>query len=708
MTASYPHLLSPGRIGSMSLRNRIVMTSMGSNQADRDGVCGERSRAYYAERAKGGVGLIVIEATAIAHPMGVVAPWQVGFSGEQHVAGIKAIVDSVHEHGAKIAMQMQVGGLNAVCDVIAGRPVWTPSIPPPAVVGDMMDGLMEDEYAIAVAPAIAAGGPKYKVLSAEDIESLVQTFVVAAQRAKHAGIDGIEIHAGHGYIISSFLSPHTNQRTDDYGGSIENRSRLLVDIIKGIRAAVGPEYPLWARLDSQEFLQNEGISLEDAKITARMAQDAGLDAINVTAYASTSWGMAPTKSYFPEDPAYLVPNAAAIKAVLHIPVITVGRISPELGDKYIGEGKFDFLAMGRKLLADPHLPRKLQEGRREDVRPCIYCYACISQIYFERSVKCAVNPETGRERELSIEQTQDKKHVVVIGGGPGGMEAARRLSLKGHSVTLLEQSSRLGGTLNVGSIAYAPNEALLNWLRRQIAASKIDVRLKATATLALIRSLSPDRVVLATGAVRSLPPLPGAQRDNVFSGDDLRALLSADGRGRVDGRRGWKMRLAATASGTGIGRSPEAVRRATHIWMPFGKRIVIIGGELVGLELAEFLAERGRKVTVVDDATKFGKGLPIVRRWVVLNALKELDVTLLPEAKEIVIGAAAVTYRNRYNQMRTLAADQVIVAKGAHANLDLADEMKAAGFAVDVVGDCNGVGYIEGAMRMAAEVAQTI
>ena len=243
----------------------------------------------------------------------------------------------------------------------------------------------------------------------------------------------------------------------------------MTEVIKAVRAAVGPDFPVWCKIDSQEFALDEGISLEDAKKTAQLAEAAGVDAITASSYADQSQGKYHSGSNIPDKPELMVPGAVAIKSVLDIPVITSGRIEPEAADKYIGEGKFDFVAMGRKLLADPHLPRKLKAGKPEEVRPCIYCYACVSQIYFSKNVKCAVNPETAFERERAIKPAETKKRVVVIGGGPAGMETARRLSLKGHNVTLLEQSDRLGGTAQFASIAYAPNERILNWLKRQVA-----------------------------------------------------------------------------------------------------------------------------------------------------------------------------------------------------------------------------------------------
>jgi NADPH-dependent 2,4-dienoyl-CoA reductase/sulfur reductase-like enzyme len=405
----------------------------------------------------------------------------------------------------------------------------------------------------------------------------------------------------------------------------------------------------------------------------------------------------------------MVPGAIAVKSAVKIPVLASGRIELAAADRHIGDGGFDFLGLGRPLLADAHLARKLWEGRAADVRPCIYCYCCVSQIYFSRPVKCAVNPDTGFERELAVAPAVTRKRIVVIGGGPAGLETARRLAQKGHEVMLLEQSDRLGGTAQFAAIAYQPNERVVEWLRRQIDASGVDVRLKTRATPELIRSLSPDTVVVATGAVRTMPPIPGAERSNVLSDEDMRRLVLGEDLGSLKGKTGWSTRIVTkVGSLTGATKSFELIRSATRAWMPLGKRIVIIGGELVGLELAEFLAHRGRQVTVIDDAARFGAGLHIVRRWRALAELRELGVALLTHATEIAIGENCVTYVNLNGQARTVGADHVIVAKGAMGDLRLADSLRAAGFNVKTAGDCGGVGYIEGAMGDAARVAAEI
>lgn len=707
MSTSFQHLMSPGRIGSLQLKNRIFMTAMGDNLAEEDGMCGARTRAYYAARAKGGAALLTVGSVSVGYPVGSNCQWQVALSGDRHIPSIRGVADVVHEHGAKLALQLHFGGLVAMTDMKEGRPVWCPSIPLPPKPGDVMDGFLPEE--IAQADFANVKEVSFKVMTAQDAEHLIQMFADAAARAKEAGADGVELHGGHGYIFSSFISPASNRRDDEYGGPLENRARLLLDAVRAVRAQVGQDYPVWCKIDEEEFGKDDGIKIEDAKKLAKLLQEAGVDAITASSYADQSEGKYHSGSNIPHKPELMIPGAAQIKSVLDIPVITSGRIEPEAADRYIGEGKFDFVAMGRKLLADPELPNKIKAGKPEEVRPCIYCYACVSQIYFSKAVKCAVNPETSFERERAITPAEGKKHVVVIGGGPGGMESARRLTLKGHRVTLLEQSDRLGGTVQFASIAYAPNERILNWLKRQVSELGIDVRLKTKATPELLKSLNPDEVVVAVGAVRTMPPIPGNDRPNVFSGDEMRHLVLGDDLDSLKGKTSWTTRLAAKAGAlTGVTKSPEMIREATKAWMPLGDHIVIIGGELVGLELAEFLAERGRKVTVVDEAPRLGAGIYIVRRWRALSEARDLGVTLLPGMKNIAIGNERVTFDDEDGQHHVVEADNVIVAKGATGNLTLADQLKAAGFKVHTVGDCNGVGYIEGAIAGAADVAVAI
>ncbi len=705
MADQFTHLTRPGRIGSLELRNRMVVAAMGANLAEEDGTCGDRILAYHERQAKGGVGLIVMGATGIALPAGKVQPWQAGISSDDHIPGLKAVADACHHYGARIAAQIHHGGIVAA-QGFDDSPVWVPSLPPRGR-NDLGDYLLEEEMMALYNP----DAPKQDmhVMDHGDIVQLANLYADAAARAQEAGLDGVEIHAGHGYIISEFLSPAMNQRDDEYGGSLENRARLLLEVIAAVRARVGTDYPVWIKLDSEEYRRPNGITLADATATARLAARAGVDAIAVSSYHDPGRGETHSDSNIPHPVEQMVGNAMAIRAAVSVPVFAAGRIEPESADRHIGKGHFDFLSMGRKMLADPDLPRKISLGQRDQVRPCIYCYCCASQIYVRKRLKCAVNPETARERERTIVPAENPRHIAVVGGGPGGMEAARRLSLRGHRVTLLEASGRLGGTLQFAAIPYEPNQRLLRWLRQQVKQSPIDVQLNTTATPALLKSLGVEDVVVATGARRDMPEIPGGDRDFVFSGDEMRALMAGEDNPELPRKTSALTRaMVGVAAKTGATASQGLMRLASQAWLPLGRRITIIGGELVGLELAEFLAERGREVTVLEESIRHGKGLFIMRRMRLIGELKEMGVTLVAQAGNVTILDGKVAYTNDRGQERTVETDHVIVAQGATGDATLADALSEAGFNVHSIGDCTGVGYIEGAIEDAAEVAMAL
>lgn len=706
MSQSFPHLTQPGRIGNMAVKNRMVVTAMGVNLAEEGGFCGERMVAYHERQAEGGVGLIVMGVTGVGWPNGSNMPLQTAISDDKFIPGLKNVVDAVHKHGAKIAAQLHHGGLVAVQDKKYGRPLWVPSIPAPAQ-SDLGNGMLMEEM-------MAFHNPdeppvQLQVMTQENIDQAVTLFAEAADRAKRIGFDGVEIHGGHGYLISEFLSPALNQREDNYGGSLENRARLLLEIIAAVRKAVGDDFAIWVKIDAGEYEKKEGITISDAKAVAKLIEAAGVDAITVSAYHDVSRGALHSESNIPHTPERIVPDATAIKREVNIPIITSGRIEPKAADEHIGQGHFDFLGLGRKMLADPSLPNKVTEGKPEQIRPCVYCYCCVSQIYVLKPVKCAVNPETAKERERALIATDAPRHIAVIGGGPGGMEAARRLSERGFQVTLLEKSGRLGGTLQFASIAYPPNERLLNWLRLQTRQSNVKVLLNTEATPERLRALGVDEVVVATGAERGMPDIPGNDQDFVFSGDEMRAMVLAEDHPQLKRKTTALNRLLVTAGAkTGFTSRPGLVRQASKVWLPFGHNISIIGAELVGLELAEFLAERGRKVTVLDSSADAGKGLYLVRRLRLLEELDHLGVTIIRKAKDIAIEQGKVSYTNPFKQRRSIDTEQVIVAKGATSNTALADQLTEAGFKVHAIGDCTGVTYIEGAIEAAAEVAVAI
>jgi 2,4-dienoyl-CoA reductase (NADPH2) len=364
--------------------------------------------------------------------------------------------------------------------------------------------------------------------------------------------------------------------------------------------------------------------------------------------------------------------------------------------------------MGRKLLADPELPNKLAAGRAEEIRPCIYCYRCVSNIFVNKPVSCAVNPATGREVEFAMAPAVRPKHVLIAGGGPAGMEAARVAALRGHRVTLCEQSERLGGTAWFSSLVYEPNGKLVAYLEAQVRTLPIDVRLETTVTPELVRQLRPDVLLVAVGARRSPLPIPGSDRPNVLSGDDLRSLMTGSD-ARVAAEKLSLRQRAMLKMGTLLGLADRIAltRELTRHWMPLGKRVAIIGGGLVGVELAEFLSERDREVTVIEEASVLATEMALPRRWRALHTLREHGVRLLTDAAVEEITDAGVTY-HRHGERDVASADHVIIASGVVENRDLGEALAGLGAEVHLVGDCKGVGYLEGAMLDAARSARAI
>lgn len=699
---AFDNLLQPGRIGTLEVRNRIVMAPMGSNFAESDGTCGERIQAYYEARAAGGAGLLTMGVGAIAYPHGTAEPYQVGLSDDKFIPGLTGIVDRVHKHGAKISIQLQHAGKTAVRDLAEGRELWVPSMPP-AVRTDMFATLTQEEIGafISSSKGREKAGVKIRVMDKADIAQMIEWFAAAADRARRAGFDGVELHAAHTYIIAGFLSGYFNKRDDEYGGSIENRARFMLEVIAAVRRRVGTDYPVWLRLDACELRMDGGITLDEAKVFAKMAEAAGCDAVSVSAYANTSTGVAFTEAPLVQQKAGFLQWAAEIKEGLKIPVIAVGRLEPEVADNAVAAGQCDFVGMARKMLADPELPNKLIENRPEDIRPCIYCYVCVSQIFINQRVKCAVNPLTGHESEIRLVPAEKPGHVLVVGGGPAGMEAARAAALRGHKVTLVERGSRLGGTLFFAALAYAENGALLDYLTTQMKKLHIDVRLNTVATPELVKQLGATAVVVATGAERNAPPIPGAELDHVWSGDELRRLMTDDRADEIARRKLSFTQRALMKAGSlvGVTDSADAIQNLSRVWMPLGKKVAIIGGGLVGIELAEFLVDRGREVVVLEEGPSLGRELSIVRRWRVLDTLRQHGVALHTKVKIDSIDKKAVRYTNAEGQAQTLAADSVVLAVGARPDDSLARALEAAGVPVSSVGDGAQIGYIEGAVK---------
>ena len=702
----FEHLTSPIKIGAMELRNRMAMSAMGVELADEDGHAREAIIAYYEERARGGIGLIVTEVCAIAYPQGATARRQLAVSSDDYLPGLRELTERVHRHGAKIALQLVHHGKISRVDMREGRPLLVPSHPRFTGAMDMANDLSSEELGWLL-QAVGGTKPEFKEADNDDIAWIIESFAAAAERARRAGFDAVEIHAAHGYLLSEFLSPAWNDREDGYGGSREKRARLLCEVIRAAKDRAGHDYPVWARIDCREFRTPGGITPEDAGRTAELVAEAGADAIHVSAYADATSGVGFTDAPLVHKEAGYVAYAAAIKARVEIPVIAVGRIEPKLADQLIRDRKIDVVAMARKLLADPALPEKIASGRPAEIRPCIYCYTCVAQPFFDRPVRCAVNPITAHETTLASaerEKALRPRRILIVGGGPAGLEAARVAKLRGHDVILCEKTDQLGGTLRFAALVYEPNERLLDWLEAEVRRLGLEIRLNTDVTVELVREISPDEIFVAVGASRTKPQIHGVNRKHVFDGDDLRALLTGQDDHQTARKLSLFQRLAVRAGrAAGITTSPARLREASKAFMPVGSKVVIVGGGLVGLELAEFLAERGRKVVVLEEGAKFGLEMAHPRRWRVLFDLRQAGVELVAGATLRSIGEREVEYElqnaNRDVQLCQAEADTVILATGLGPNPAASQRLKEAGIPIREIGDVAGPGYLEGAIH---------
>jgi 2,4-dienoyl-CoA reductase (NADPH2) len=692
----------------METRNRIVMSPMGTNFGEQDGRVSERTLRYYEARALGGAGLIIVGVAAIAYPEGKAIPRQLGISDDRFLPGLTALAERIRRHGARAAIQLQHAGKVATQDIAAGIPLLVPSLPQHG--GGMLEDLTGEESEKLLRNLMRPGARlDFHELTGKEIPHIVARFADAAERARRAGFDGVEIHAGHGYLISAFLSRATNRRTDAYGGSAGARARLLVEVIRAAKDRAGADFPVWCRLDAREYRIEDGITLEESRETARLAEAAGADALHVSAYGNPTSGIAFTEAPLVHEPGAYLTFAAAIKREVRIPVIAVGRISPEEGERVLRAGGADFIAMGRKLLADPELPLKLRDGRPEDVRPCVYGYTCVGNIFVGESVACAANPATGREAELAIEKAATPRRVLVIGGGPAGLEAARVAALRGHRVVLCEKERRLGGALFFSSLLWEPNGELVDHLVAQIRKLPIDVRLGQEVTPALVGEIDPEVILVATGARHVRPAIPGADRRHVLDGADLRDLFLYRGVGRAARRLGFgKRALLRAGCWLGVAERPAWARRLSRLWMPLGRRVVIVGGGLVGIELAEFLAERGRRVTVVEEGEWLASEMALPRRWRALDRLRERGADLRTGVRVEEITETGVRLLARSGESDTVPADAVLLAAGVAPDPRLAEVLGARHPAVRALGDCRAVGFLAGALEDGARAARDI
>ncbi len=676
-------ILEPIRIGTMEVRNRLVMAPMTTGYAGPEQEPSAKLIAFLAERARGGVGLITTEACVVDARHREV-PHSMHFSSDDVLPAHRALVDAVHEHGAKIQPQL----------VHAGPDSLAPQLDGIASVGP------------SVIPSYLTGTP-CRQLAAGEVPAIADQYAGAARRIRAAGYDGLELHAAHGYmLLGSFLSPWRNKRSDDYAArQPEGRLRFLLEVLAAMRREIGGDFPITLRISGYERIAG-GRTIDDTARLAPRLVAAGVDAFHVSGgVIDRLTSMIITGSRWP--PAHNLSGARSVKNVVDVPVITVGRIhDPLLAEKIVAAGDADLVAMGRPFLADPELAIKLRQGRA--IRPCISCETCVDSM--ERStMTCAVNGRCGREGEVRPRATPQARRVVVVGGGPAGLEAARVAAARGHRVSLYEKERFLGGALMMAATVHAENQAYLDYLTGEVERLPIDVRRGAAVSPDEVCRLEPDVVVVATGGRVVAPAIPGDDQRHVFTGSGIRRLLSGD-RSSAEAARlpGLQRRMLGLVGRLSGRMTPANLRAAARIWTPLGERVAIIGGDLAALEVAELLATLGRRVAVFEAGDRLAPEVGHKRRAEHMDRLDHLGVAVHTGIACQRITGAEVVVLPEGGASRKVAADSVIVAGTVEPNPDFFDCIRERVRDSHAIGDCTGLGLIRKATEEGMRVGAAI
>lgn len=647
----FEKLLEPGKIGNMELKNRMIMPGMGTNLAAADGTVSDVIVNYYARRANGGVGLIITE-VCCPDPSGRVIPGEIEITNMSFMPGLSRIPHAVHSGGARICLQLAHGGCFASEFVTGKQPI------SPSGVGTFQ--LPND---------------KPREMSIEEIKELIEKYGLAAGRARSCGFDAVELHGAHGYMPLQFLSGYTNRRTDEYGGSLENRARFALEAIRSIKMHAGEDFPLIYRLSADEDVP-KGVTLEEACTFAKWAEDAGADAIHVSAGTwdsrlqkyfdvidgkespegkNLSYGVATSMwvppNYTPRGS--LVHLAAGVKKVVSIPVIAVCSITPEMGEDILRKGEADFISIGRQTIADPDYAAKIAAKEPDKIRRCLRCNECLGEVMKSNGISCAVNAEAGKEYEsfVNILPAKNKRKIAIIGAGPAGMQAALTATYRGHYVTLFEKKQELGGALYYVSI---PDFKLdyrdyTNYLINATQNCGAKIKTGAEVTADIIKKENADVVIVATGASTFIPQIPGSDDKTIYDPLDV-----------LDGN------------------------------IPEGENIIVCGAGLVGCEVSMFLSEKGKKVVMLDMLPEIAPDMPIYTKWVLNSKLAELHIAVKTDHRIIEMTGKHVICVNKDKEIE-YKGDAVVCALGLKPRSALLDELRNTLKDVEIipVGDVN-------------------
>lgn len=683
---TFEHLFSPFQLKNILLRNRIVKPAQWTVFANEDGSVSKQLLAHYESIAAGGAGLVTVEESIFDYPYGASNVPHLRLDVPEFLEGWKQLARTIKKNGAAAIVQVTHAGP-------AHSPLFANTTP---VAPSRLDPPVEPVFAVA------------RELTVQEIELLSDGFADAALMVKKAGFDGVELHMAHYALVNAFLSRVQNKRKDEYtGDTLQGRIRFSLDILRKTRQKVGDDFIIGIRMNGREWGHPDGTTLEEAKWFAERFQEQGADYLQVSAYGYGPYSLnaLPDLVAYPEavpevkdfvdhiPVGALIEDAAAIREMLDIPVSGVGYIEPVPAEHMLDAGMVDLVCMGRPLLADPQLPNKLAEGRLNEITPCVRCNVCLHQILLAQPVQCRMNPFLGREGEWKIEPAVIPKKVIVVGAGPAGMEAARVAALRGHKVVIYDKESEIGGLVPMatfikgGDVTDKMHE-VINYYDRMLEYLDIVLHLNAEVNKGTLKMEFPDAVIIATGAKTVLPDIDGIDHKIVMTTDELRNRSS-----------GYVHFFGA-----------NLMQAISQVYLPIGKNVVIIGGQMAGLQAAEFLIKRGRKVQVVEPGKDLGIGLPIPWLARLIPWLAAQNVGLHTQASDMSIHDGGVRFRNAEGETVDLAADQVLVVTQYAVNDVLYQKAKTEFKEVYLVGDANGpgTGSIQNAILQGAEAAMKL
>ncbi|HUT79985.1 MAG TPA: FAD-dependent oxidoreductase [Candidatus Bathyarchaeia archaeon] len=616
-------LLEPITINKTSMRNRIIMPGMDTNFGDEKGNITDKNLAYYELRAQGGTGLIIVEATYF-DKAGRGTLNMLSIEKNSNINKLKKLSQAIRKHGAHSLVQIYHAGIQST-SFLTGEQIVGPSDIPSKITG--------------VVP---------KPLTKEMIKKLVENYAKACLRIKKAGFDGVEIHAGHGYLLNQFFSPIYNNRTDEYGGSLENRARLAIEVLQAVRQKCGELFIICFRINCDDYIEG-GLKVDDMAKIAVMLEDAGVDLLNVTAGVFDS-PYYPIVPYMNQPKGVYADKAAIIKkAVKKVPISIVGRINtPQIAEDILQSGKADLVTMGRAIIADPFLPEKLTKNNFEQIRICPACNTCLNQILIEEQLACAINPNLfGQIHDMPLAKTKLK--LLIVGAGPAGLVAGLTSKLRGHEVVVIDKAAEIGGSLIIGSKAPMKQELenVIDNLRFAIKVNKLDIRLNTPYSSELVKTLKPDAIILATGSKPNIPQIDGLAQIAYYLYNDVL-----------------------------MGKIPE------------GNNIAILGGGMIGIEVANLLSSKGKKISIIEENTVLGSDLfSLVGSEINQRIYDDKTITVYTDTSVTQVMNNKIICKQNESS-KEINFDDLVIATEPKPNNDLEAEIKKLIPKVFKIGDC--------------------